>query len=146
MKKATFQLGIYVSGLLVAAGVFLPLTSIPVYGVVSYLDVATTESYLIVACALTAPWLATQRRPTRAIIPVSGIWLILAYPALQERFFPPDISLLDRVAVSIEAAFQQVAADLFFELNDLRWGGLLLLASLIALSYFTLAIQLKRKR
>tara|TARA_E500000331_G_scaffold354538_1_gene407745 strand:+ start:482 stop:703 length:222 start_codon:yes stop_codon:yes gene_type:complete len=54
MSNKHIEIGIYISATLLAVGVFLPLTSLPVIGDVSYNRVAEVESYIVVAAALSA--------------------------------------------------------------------------------------------
>ena len=51
MSNKHIEIGIYISTTLLAVGVFLPLTSLPVIGDVSYNRVAEVESYIVVATA-----------------------------------------------------------------------------------------------
>ena len=55
MTKKNLELAVYTSAILLAIGVFLPITKLPIYGEVSYNKISSFESYLVILFALSGP-------------------------------------------------------------------------------------------
>jgi len=83
MNRNTLQVAIYLSALGLSVGMFLPLTSFPVYGEVSYNRIAPIEAVLVVVLALAAPALILAGLGRASIVSPVGVWLVLLFPAIE---------------------------------------------------------------
>jgi CBS-domain-containing membrane protein len=135
-SKNQLQLTIYVSALLLAMGVFLPLTSLPVAGDVSYYRIARVESWLVVVFALLAPALILGGKTRWAVLAPVGVWAVLLFPAIRSTFESANDTALSRLGNQVTSAMVDFSADLFLNIADFEWGGLVFI---LALFFFTLS-------
>ena len=143
MTRAKIKNRIYVSAVLVAIGVFLPLTSLPVYGDVTYNGVAEFESYVVVALAILGPLLIVLNRAKLILVSSGGIWLTLLFPSIQEFLAPEGSSFLGDFANSAASVMQDFAADLFLNIAEFSWGGFVFLLGLLVYTMMTVLLFLK---
>ena len=136
MNRNTLQLAIYLSALGLSAGMFLPLTSFPVYGEVSYYRIAPVEACLVVALALAAPALILAGRGRASIMCPFGIWLVLLFPAIEKMLSAQNSNALQKLGDGVTSAMTDFSADLFMNIAEFHWGGLVFLVSLLV---FTVA-------
>lgn len=137
MTTKQLDLTIYLAAAALAISVFLPLTRLPVIGEVSYYTIASLESYLIVACSIAAGALIIGGSPRLTILSAVGTWIILLFPAI-EQLLKQDSSLLSSVRDRASSAATEFAADLFMNVAEFSWGGLLFLISLMVFSVTSL--------
>lgn len=129
--KYKLQVLIYLSSLMLAAGLFLPLTSFPVYGVASYYRIAEIESWMIIAFTLIAPGLILAGKEKWSILSVLGVWGVLLYPAIRHHFQSSNDTVLNRMGSELTSAMVDFSADLFFNIAEFHWGGFVLLTGLL---------------
>ena len=134
MSTRSLQLAITLSAAMVAIGVFLPLTSLPVYGDVNYNGIAGMESYIVIAFALSAPILLFLGKSRFALVSAIGIWLTLLFPAIRGLFTSRDQGILGDLVDSAAGVMQDFAADLFLTVAEFAWGGIIFLLGLLVLS------------
>ena len=134
--KHRLQLVIYLSSLLLAAGLFLPLTSFPVYGEVSYYRIAQIESWLIIGFALGTPALILAGKEKWGILTVFCVWGVLLYPKAREIHEASSRTVLRRLGNELSSAMVEFSADFFLNIARFHWGGLMLVFALLA---FTLS-------
>ncbi len=139
-KQNTTDILIYISSVLLAIGVFLPLTTLPLYGEVSYHRVSELESYLVIAFAISAPvfLFITQSKFLR--LSVAGVWITLLFPAIKSLFKSSDGGMLSKIGDSASSAMSDFAADLFLNIADFHWGGMIFLLGLLI---FTISCLLR---
>lgn len=142
-KKNTLQLSIYLSALLLCAGLFLPLTGFPVVGEVSYYRIAHTESWCIIALALAAPALILAGREKWSIVCAAGVWIVLLYPAIRSALRPGNDTVLNRLGTEVTSAMVDFAGDLFMNIAEFHWGGFVLLLALLAFTLSSVAFRFK---
>lgn len=142
-SKNQLQLTIYVSALLLATGVFLPLTSLPVVGEVSYYRIARIESWLVVAFALSAPALILGGKAKWAVLAPIGVWGVLLFPAIRSYFESTNQTALGKLGDQVTSAMVDFSADLFLNIAEFEWGGFIFI---LALFFFTLAGVIYRFR
>lgn len=134
MKPKHIDSAVYCSAMLVATGVFLPLTSLPVIGDVSYNRIAEIESYIVVSLAISTPLLMLAEKARMILLTVTGIWLTLLFPAIERLMQSDGGGPLSKVMNKTHSAMQDFAADLFLHITDFSWGGYLLLIGLLSLT------------
>lgn len=143
MTRYRLQLMIYLSALLLALGVFLPLTSMPVIGEVSYFRAANVEACLVVIFALCAPALMLSGKQRLCLLPVIGVWGVLLFPALRDALRSRNASSLQQLGNGVSSAMSDFTADLFLNIADFHWGGLVFLLALLAFTLSSVLYQLK---
>ena len=143
MSIKHLQLGIYLSAITVAVGVFLPITSLPLYGDVSYNRIASIQSYIVIAFALTAPALLFLNRSGQVLIVVAGIWLTLLFPTIKSQLPLGNQNFVSELATSAGSAMTDFAADLLLNVADFSWGGFVFLLGLIAITICSLLLVFK---
>lgn len=131
MSKKQLEYAIYFSAIMLAIGVFLPLTKLPFYGHVSYNRIAGFESYLIILFAISAPVLLFINKPALVKFSAAGIWVTLLIPMLKGLFKSNDSSFFGKISASASSAMQNFAADFFMNIADFHWGGFVFLAGLL---------------
>lgn len=135
MDRGRIELWLNVSALLLAVGVFLPLTKLIIVGEVSYHDVAELEAYLIIGLAI-AGQVLSRLYPRLAVFAPLGCWVVLFYPAIEQAMKSDSGGLLSQARDRAQGAMQEFAADLLPDLisniADFHWGGFVFLASLIS--------------
>ena len=145
MKKQTLEQLIYASALMLAVGVFLPLTTLAVIGDVSYNRIAQLESYVVILFAISAPVFVFIKQPKFILASVIGVWVTLFLPALKGLFKSTDSSMLGKLASKASGVMQDYAADLFLNVFSFSWGGYLFLAGLFLFTYAGVMRSLKKK-
>jgi hypothetical protein len=143
MTKPKLQLAIYLSALLLAISVFLPLTSFPVYGEVSYYRIARVESYLVVALALVAPALILVGRERFSVFCLAGVWLVLLFPTLQDMLSAHNNNALQQLGDGVTSAMADFSADLFLNIAEFHWGGFAFLTALLVFTVASTLYQVK---
>lgn len=130
-KKSNLNMMLYVSSVMLAVGVFLPLTSFAIIGDVSYNRAAETESYLVVLFAILAVVFQLAKQTKFIFVSVVGVWVTLLFPAIQGLFEADNTSALGKLSSKASGAMQDFAADLFLNIFEFSWGGFVFLAGLI---------------
>ncbi|MBA3023070.1 MAG: hypothetical protein KKG03_02390 [Gammaproteobacteria bacterium] len=139
--RADLDLALYVSSAMLAVGVFLPLTSIPVYGDVSYHRIAQIEAYLVVIFALAAPVMLYLGQTKRLFFAPVGVWIVLLFPAIKSALTPKGgRNMFSGITDSASGMMGEFAARLFLNITEFKWGGLIFIAGLLI---FTAACVLK---
>jgi hypothetical protein len=142
--KLDLDMAVYVSAVLLALGVFLPMTKLPIYGDVSYYRIAPIATYLVVVFALAGPVMLFLKQTKRLFFAPAGVWLVLLFPAIKSVLTPKGKSgMMDSLTSSAGNAFGEYAARLFLNINDFQWGGLIFLLGLLT---FTVVCVLKSLR
>ncbi len=144
MKKQTLDMLIYVSAVMLAVGVFLPLTSLAVIGDVSYNRIAQLESYIVILFAVSAPAFVFIKQTKFTLGSVIGVWITLLLPAIQSLLKSPDNSALGKLTSKAAGKMQEYAADLFLNVFDFSWGGYIFLAGLLLFTYAGIMRALKK--
>lgn len=135
MNKTNLESAIYLSAVALALGVFLPLTRLPIYGDVSYYRVAQFEALLVVLFAIAAPLLVYLKKKALLLLPPIAVWLTLLFPALKSLLTPEGKSgFFGQLGDSASAVMQDFAADLFLNIADFKWGGLIFIVGLLGLT------------
>ena len=140
MTRKQLNYAIYLSSLMLIAGVFLPLTRLPFYGNVSYHRIAGLESYLIILFALAAPVMLIMQQHRLMKFAPAGVWLALLLPVVKGLFKSNDTGFFGKISASASSAMQDFAADFFMNIADFHWGGFVLL---IGLFIFTISCLLR---
>lgn len=130
MSRKTISLTVYITAILLAASVFLPLTRVAIIGDVSYHRIAETEACLVVLLSLSAPALILLEKSRLTLVSVLGVWLVLLFPAIKHRFRPDDGNILSQVSERAAGVMQEFAADLFLNVAEYSWGGYVFLLGL----------------
>ncbi len=134
MAKKNLELAVYISAAMLAIGVFLPLTELPVYGGVSYNKISSIESYLVVLLALSGPiFIFLDKIKLLKISPI-GAWLVLLFPAIKSLFKSGDSSFFGETVSKASSVMQDFAGNLFLNIFDFSWGGFVFLIGLIVFS------------
>ena len=134
MKTKNIDTLIYASAVLLAVGVFLPLTTLAVIGDVSYSRIAQLEAYIVILFAVSAPIFVFIRQPKFILASVIGVWVTLLLPAIKSLFKTSDGSMLGQLANKASSVMQDYAAELFFNVFSFSWGGYIFLAGLLLFS------------
>ena len=134
MTKKNLELAVYISAAMLAIGVFLPLTALPVYCEVSYNKISSIESYLVVLLALSGPTLIFLDKIKLLKFPPIGVWLVLLFPAIKSLFKSGDSSFFGEVVSEASSVMQEFAGNLFLNIFDFGWGGFVFLIGLIVFS------------
>ena len=143
MSSKQLNLAVYITAVLLGISLFLPLSSPPVIGDVSYNQMADIESYIVLAFCVAAVGLLLAEREKLVIIAATGVWVTFLFPAIRNRLQPQDDGFLSRAATHAGGKLQEFARDLFLHIADFSWGGYVLLA---ALTGFTIACLLRTFR
>ncbi len=143
MNKFKFDLNmaVYVSAVMLAFGVFLPLTNIPIYGDVSYHRIAKIEAYLVVMFALAAPVMLFLKQTKQMFFAPIGVWVVLLFPALKSVLTPKGSKgMFSGITDGASSVMGEFAARLFLNIANFEWGGLIFIVGLLV---FTVACVLK---
>ncbi len=136
---------IYISAILLIAGVFLPLASLPVYGDITYNRIAEVESYLVILFAITAPILLIISKPKLLFISPTGVWVVLLFPAIKSIFKTEEQrGFFGELADKATSVMQDFAADLFMNITDFSWGGYVFLLGLVIFTVSCLVRSVKK--
>jgi len=131
MNAKNLGIGVYVTAVLLAISVFLPLTSLPLIGDVSYNRVADIESYIVIAFCASAAGLLIIGQAKFTFVSAIGVWVTLLFPAIQGAFRSEDSGFLSKVTDKASSALSEFAADLFLNVTDFSWGGYIFLLALL---------------
>jgi hypothetical protein len=133
MSNKNLEVALYVSAVLLAIGVFLPLTKLPVYGEVSYNRIADIESYLVIVCALAGPLLLFMNKAKLLILAPLGVWLTLLFPAIKSMFKSDSGGggFLSKIGDQASSVMTDFASHLFQNVLDFSWGGFVFLLALV---------------
>ena len=131
MTHKKLELAVYVSALMLAIGVFLPLTELPGYGAVSYNRISPLESYLVVLCAIAGPALIILGRTGLLIFSAIAVWVVLLFPAIKGAAQSGDESLLDQAVSEAAGVMGEFAGDFFLNIFEFSWGGFVFLIGLL---------------
>lgn len=135
MKKL-LESAIYAAAAILAVSVFLPLTKLAIVGDVSYHEIASTESYIVILLALSAPVFIFIKQAKFVLASVIGVWITLFLPWVKQFFSSSDDTLMGKISGKSAEIMNDFAAELFLNIGRYEWGGYLLL---IALLVFTVA-------
>ena len=146
MSRRKLQVLVFLTSLLVVAGVFLPLASIPVYGDITYNRIASVESYLVILMGIFVMVLLILGKTRTLILPVIGIWIILLYPAIKAQLQKrQDAGMFDKMISMATDPLQDFAENLILNITEFNWGGYMFLASLLILSISSSMLFVKSK-
>lgn len=136
---------LYLATLMLAVGVFLPLTRFAVVGDVSYFDITQFEAYLVIALAISAPILFMLKLSRLLLIPVAGVWITLFLPWVKELINSGDGTLVGQLSNKAASLKNEFAADLFLNITDYAWGGYVFLAGLILFTVSGLLLSANKR-
>ena len=134
MTQKKLELAVYISAVMLAIGVFLPITELPAYGEVSYNRISSIESYLVVLFALSGPAFIFLGKVKLLKFSPLGAWLVLLFPAIKSLFKSDDSSFVGEVVSEASSVMQDFAGNLFLNILDFSWGGFVFLIGLIVFS------------
>jgi len=144
MKKKKIDLVIYTSALLLAVGVFLPLTKLPIYGNVTYNRIATIESYLVILFAISAPVFLIIGKHRFVKLSAIGVWVTLLFPVIKGLFQTSDKGFFGKVGDAASSAISDFAANIFLNIAHFKWGGIIFLLGLLVFTLSCLLRPLKK--
>lgn len=134
MSQKKLELAVFISASMLAIGVFLPLTELPVYGGVSYHDLLAIEPYLVVLAALSGPaFIFLDKSKWLKFSPLAA-WLVLLFPAIKSLFKSSDEGFFSETISKASSVMQDYAADLFLNVFSFSWGGFVFMIGLIVFS------------
>lgn len=139
MNNQQLDVWVYVSGIMVAFSVLLPIASLPVLGEVSYHLIAEFEANIVIACCLIVPIFLLLGKSRLVILPLIGVWATLLFPAIQQ-LLKSDEGFFSQATGQANRITQEFAADLFMNVTEFSWGGYVFLA---ALAGFTIVCTLR---
>ena len=134
MTQKKLELAVYISAVMLAIGVFLPITELPAYGEVSYNRISSIESYLVILFALSGPAFIFLDKIKLLKFSPLGAWLVLLFPAIKSLFKSGDSSVVGEVVSEASSVMQDFAGNLFLNIFDFSWGGFVFLIGLIVFS------------
>jgi hypothetical protein len=134
MTQKNLELAVYISAVMLAIGVFLPITELPAYGEVSYNRISSIESYLVVLFALSGPAFIFLDKIKLLKFSPLGAWLVLLFPAIKSLFKSGDSSFIGEAVSEASSVMQDFAGNLFLNIFDFSWGGFVFLIGLIVFS------------
>jgi hypothetical protein len=134
-KKNNLESAVYVSAVAVAMGVFLPLTHLPIYGDVTYYRIAHLEALLVVLFALAAPAMLYVKKNKLLWLAPAAICLTLLFPAIKGLLSPKGKGgVFGQLGDSASSAMGEFATNIFMNIADFSWGGVIFILGLLALS------------
>ncbi|HIE86599.1 MAG: hypothetical protein ABGY43_01670 [bacterium] len=142
MNNKQLDVWVYLTGILVAFSVLLPITSLPVLGEVSYHQVAEREANIVIAFCLVNPILLLLGKSRLVILPLTGVWATLLFPAIKQ-LLKSDEGFFSQATGQANRITQEFAADLFMNVIEFSWGGYVFLAALVG---FTITCALRAFR
>ena len=95
MNNKQLDVWVYLTGILVAFSVWLPLASLPVIGEVSYHLIAEREANIVIAFCLLTPVLLLLGKSRLVILPLTCMWITLIFPAIKQ-FIKSDEGFLSQ--------------------------------------------------
>jgi len=127
-------------------GLFLPLTSFPVIGDVTYYRVDNTSAIITLILAAAAPILIFLNKKKFTALPAIGVWIVLLWPAIKNiGSGSDDGGLLGDLVGKATDPLASFAKDLFLNINEFSWGGFVLLLGLLVLTVGSILTSLKAK-
>jgi hypothetical protein len=142
MNNKQLDVWVYLTSILVAFSVLLPLASLPVIGEVSYHLIAEREANIVVAFCLLTPILLLLGKSRLLILPLMCVWITLLVPAIIQ-FIKIDEGFFSQATGQANRIMQEFSADLFMHVTELSWGGYVFLSALVA---FTITCVLRALR
>ena len=142
MNNKKLDVWVYLTGILVAFSVLLPITSLPVMGEVSYLQVAEREANIIIAFCLVNPLFLLIGKSRLVILPLTGVLVALLFPAIKQ-LLKRDEGVFSQATGQVNRITQEFAADLFMNVTEFSWGGYVFLVALVG---FTITCVLRAFR
>jgi hypothetical protein len=142
MNNKQLDVWVYLTGILVAFSVWLPLASLPVIGEVSYHLIAKREANIVIAFCLFTPVLLLLGKSRLVILPLTCMWITLIFPAIKQ-FIKSDEGFLSQATGQANRIMQEFSADLFINVAEFSWGGYVFLAALVG---FTITCVLRAFR
>ena len=142
MNNKKLDVWVYLTGILVAFSVLLPITSLPVMGEVSYLQVAEREANIIIALCLVNPIFLLLGKSRLVILPLTGVWVTLLFPAIKQLLKRHEGGG-SQVTGQVNRITQEFAADLFMNVAEFSWGVYVFLVALVG---FTITCALRAFR
>jgi len=142
MNNKQLDIWVYLTGILVAFSVLLPITSLPILGEVSYHLIAEREANIVIAFCLVTPIFLLLGKSKLVILPLAGVWITLLFPAI-EQLLISDEGFFSQATEQANRIMQEFAADLFMNVTEFSWGGYVFLA---ALAGFTITCTMKAFR
>jgi hypothetical protein len=142
MNNKQLDVWVYLTGILVAFSVLLPLASLPVIGEVSYHLIAEREANIVIAFCLLTPILLLLGKSRLVILPLICVWITLLFPAIKQ-FIKIDEGFFSQATGQANRIMQEFSADLFMNVTELSWGGYVFLTALVG---FTITCVLRAFR
>lgn len=142
MNNKQLDVWVYLTGILVAFSVWLPLASLPVIGEVSYHLIAEREANIVIAFCLLTPLFLLLGKSRLVILPLTCMWIALLFPTI-EQFIKSDEGFLSQATGQANRIMQEFSADLFMNVAEFSWGGYVFLAALVG---FTITCVLRAFR
>ncbi len=122
---------IFISAAMVIAGVFLPLTRIPLYGDLTYNRISPYESYVVILFAILGPVLILVKKHRLLFLAPIGIWVTLLFPVIESYLKPEKTGFLGKMGDKVTSAMQDQVVNLLLDILELSWGGYLFIAGLL---------------
>ena len=142
MNNKQLDVWVYLTGILVAFSVLLPITSLPILGEVSYHLIAEREANIVIAFCLVTPIFLLLGKSKLVILPLAGVWITLLFPTI-EQLLKSEEGFFSQATEQANRIMQEFAADLFMNVTEFSWGGYVFLA---ALAGFTITCTMKAFR
>ena len=142
MNNKQLDVWVYLTGILVAFSVWLPLASLPVIGEVSYHLIAEREANIVIAFCLLTPVLLLLGKSRLVILPLTCMWITLIFPAIKQ-FIKSDEGFLSQTTGQANRIMQEFSTDLFIHVTEFSWGGYVFLSALVG---FTITCVLRSFR
>ncbi|MGK0298433.1 MAG: hypothetical protein ACI9XC_002055 [Gammaproteobacteria bacterium] len=131
---------------MVAAGVFLPLASIPIYGDITYNRIASLESYIVIFLAIIVVMLIFMSKSKMSIFPVAGIWLTLLFPAIKSVLKQQeDKGIFSKFASKVTDPLKDFAVNFITNITEFSWGGYVFMVGLFILTLSSILLVIKMK-
>jgi hypothetical protein len=142
MNNKQLDVWVYLTGILVAFSLLLPITSLPILGEVSYHLIAEREANIVIAFCLVTPIFLLLGKSKLVILPLAGVWITLLFPTI-EQLLKSEEGFFSQATEQANRIMQEFAADLFMNVTEFSWGGYVFLA---ALAGFTITCTMKAFR
>jgi hypothetical protein len=136
MTRKQLDLAVYFTAVVLAISVFLPLSSLPVIGDVTYNRIADIESYIVITFCVAAVGLLLAGKAKSVVLTAVGVWATFLFPAIRNALQSDDDGFLSRATNQASGKLREFAGDLFLHITDFSWGGYILLVALVG---FTIA-------
>jgi ABC-type enterochelin transport system permease subunit len=130
-KNKRLELVFYISAFLLAVGVFLPLTKLPILGEVTYNRVAEIESFLVIGFAILGVVFLQIKKHRFIPIAVAGVWLAMLFQTVRGLLQPKDTSLVGQMTSKATSALVEFGSEFFLNIFEFSWGGFVLLIGLL---------------